>query len=244
MRLLNLTGRNLKEGFRDPIVVILSVAQPVFYLILFNLIAKSDPTAPVIFDLAYFIPGIILFCFGLLTLFMALLLARDRQRAFLTRLLVSPLRTTDFVLGYLLALIPFALFQVAACLITGFILGLDLHWGILFSLVVFIPLAVSCTALGIVAGSLFSENAAPAIGSLFVVVITFLGGVWMDLGVLGGLFERIAYLLPFAHAVDAGRLLFQGASPGEIGAQLAWVYGYGILFIFLGVVAFRWKTRP
>lgn len=196
MKLLSLTGRNLKEGFRDPIVVILSVAQPVFYLVLFNSIARSDPAAPDIFDLAYFIPGIILFCFGLLTLFMGLLLA------------------------------------------------LALNWGVLFSLIVFIPLAVSCTALGIVSGSLFSENAAPAIGSLFVVVITFLGGVWMDLGILGGLFERIAYLLPFAHAVDAGRLLFQGASLGEIGIQLAWVYGYGILFVFIGVASFRWKTRP
>ncbi len=244
MKALSLAGRNLKEVYREIAVIPLSVGQPVVFLLLFNYFSKSDPAAPDIFRIDMLVPGIILLSLGFITLFSALFLARDRQSAFLTRLLAAPLTPSDFILAYIIPYILIAILQTVACFIMALVLGMSFHAGILLSFIVFIPLAIICIALGMILGSLFSENVAPGIGSIAIMVMTLLGGVWMDLSWVGGWFERIAYILPFAHGLDAARVLIGGGAVSSIGSELIWILGYMIVFISLGILSFRWKTKP
>jgi len=244
MKMLSLAGRNLKEGYRDPIVIILSVGQPVLFLFLFHFISGGDPKAPEIFSIPLLVPGIILFCFGFLTIFSGILLSRDRKSAFLLRLLAAPLKPADFILAYILPFLPIAFFQMMVCVIVGFTLGMPFYTGILLSPVVFIPAAIICISLGMIIGSIFSENAAPPAGSLVIFVITILGGVWMDLSMVGGFMEKTANILPFAPAVDAGRVLLSGGGFSEIKGEFYQVTVYMLIFLFLSVAAFRWRTKP
>ena len=56
---------------------------------------------------------------------------------------------------------------------------------------------------------------------------------------IGGIFKKIGYSLPFAHAVDASRAVIKGGGLGDIGGNLYWIIGYTVVFAILGVVAFK-----
>src|SRR5665647_3253488 len=139
MRFLSLANRNMKEIYRDPVSISLGVAMPAILLILFISIGKNAPIE--MFTPKALTPGIIVFSFAFLMMFSAMLLSKDRQSAFLTRLLASPLKSTDYILAYSLPLLPIAILQIIVCFIVGIIFGVPLSLSILYSLVILIPVA-------------------------------------------------------------------------------------------------------
>ncbi|WP_199794822.1 NUDIX hydrolase [Paenibacillus faecalis] len=82
-------GRNRKEIFRDPLSIILGIALPLLLLVVFTTIEKNAPLDT--FKVENLTPGLIVFSFAFLMMFSALLIAKDKQSAFLTRLFASPL---------------------------------------------------------------------------------------------------------------------------------------------------------
>ena len=241
MRFLSLTNRNMKEVFRDPLSILLGVALPVGFLILFTSIAKNVPLD--LFTAKMLTPAIAVFGFAFLMMFSATLLTKDRQSAFLTRLLTTPLTSTDFILAYILPFLPLALLQIGVCFAVGSLLGYVFNWSSILALVVLIPTAVTCVGIGMVMGSLFTENQVAGIGSVLITVTSVFSGVWMDLNMVGGVFKRVGYILPFSHAVDAARAITNGAALGDVSRDLYWVFGYSVVFFVLGVICFSWRTK-
>ena len=114
MRAAAFAKRNLKELLRDPLTLFFGLGFPLVLLVLMNVIQRNVPVQ--IFALETLAPGIALFGLTFLALFSGLLLARDRTSAFLARLTASPMTAADFLLGYLLPLLPLAVGQSAICL--------------------------------------------------------------------------------------------------------------------------------
>ena len=114
MRIKAFAVRNLKELLRDPLTLFFGVGFPMVLLLLMNLIQRSIPVH--IFALETLAPGIALFGLTFLALFSGLLLARDRTSAFLARLTASPMTAADFLLGYLLPMLPMAAGQSVICM--------------------------------------------------------------------------------------------------------------------------------
>jgi len=104
-------------------------------------------------------------------------------------------------------------------------------------------MVIVCVALGMILGSLFTENQIAGIGSILISVIGIFSGAWMDLKMLGGAFEAIGYTLPFSHAVDATRAILKGSGFGDIILDFYWVLGYAVVFFILGILCFRWRTK-
>ena len=48
-------------------------------------------------------------------------------------------------------------------------------------------------------------------GALLTNLSAWLSGVWFDLKLVGGVFEKIANALPFVHAVEMEKALFSGS---------------------------------
>ena len=72
-------------------------------------------------------------------------------------------------------------------------------------------MAVFNIALGLLCGSLFGVKQVGGIcGALLTNLSAWLSGVWFDLKLVGGLFEKIANALPFVHAVEMEKALFCG----------------------------------
>jgi len=238
MRMLAFARRNMLEMLRDPLTLFFGVGFPLILLFLLSLIQANIP-AP-IFTPEKLAPGVAVFGQFFLALFAALLVSRDRCSALMLRLRTSPMHGADFILGYVLPLLPLALAQGALCLLAALPLGLDFGPGLLRTLMVLLPGAVLHISLGLVCGCLFNERQVGGIcGALLTNVGAWLSGIWFDLALVGETFERIAHALPFANSVDAARAALAG---GNVLAPLAVVCAYAVAFGLLAVWIFAART--
>ena len=209
MKMLTFAKRCAKEILRDPINLGFGLGFPLVLLLLLSAIQANIPVS--LFEIDNLTPGITVFGLSFLTLFSATLIAKDRESAFLQRLYTTPLTGMDFILGYLLPLFPIVLGQTAICYLAAIPLGLTVGIEILYAVVDILPMAVFNIALGLLCGSLLGVKQVGGIcGALLTNLSAYLSGVWFDLKLVGGAFEKIAYALPFVHAVEMERALFVG----------------------------------
>ena len=209
MRMLTFAKRCAKEILRDPINVGFGLGFPLVLLLLLSALQANIPVA--LFAIDTLTPGITVFGLSFFTLFSATLIARDRESALLQRLYTTPLRGADFILGYMLPLLPMALGQAILCYLFAIPLGLTLTKNVVFAVVGIIPMAVFYIALGLLCGSLLNSKQVGGIcGALLTNLSAWLSGVWFDLELVGGVFQKIAHALPFVHGVELEKALFSG----------------------------------
>ena len=209
MRMLTFAKRCAKEILRDPINLGFGLGFPLVLLLLLSTIQANVPVS--LFEIDTLTPGITVFGLSFMTLFSATLIAKDRESALLQRLYTTPLSGLDFILGYMLPMLPIAIAQAAICYLVALLLGLDFHLNIFYAVVGIIPMAVFNIALGLLCGSVLNVKQVGGIcGALLTNLSAWLSGVWFDLSLIGGVFEKIAKLLPFAHAVEMERALLAG----------------------------------
>ena len=209
MRMLTFAKRCSKEILRDPINLGFGIGFPLVLLFLLSAIQANIPVS--LFEIDTLTPGITVFGLSFMTLFSATLVAKDRESALLQRLYTTPLTGLDFILGYMLPLLPIALGQTVICYLAAIPLGLTVSVNIIYAVVGMIPMAVFNIALGLLCGSILGVKQVGGIcGALLTNLSAWLSGVWFDLKLVGGAFEKIANALPFVHAVEMEKALFRG----------------------------------
>lgn len=109
------------EILRSPLSYIFCVGFPVLMLLLFQMIAGVTGQT-YWFEMYRLAPGICVFSFLFVILFMALLVSRDRSTAFLTRLYTTRMTVSDYLLGYAIPGTVIGLAQVVLCYLTALIL--------------------------------------------------------------------------------------------------------------------------
>ena len=236
MRLRAFSGRTMKEILRDPLNLGFGIGFPVILLLLLSAIQANIPVS--LFEIQRLAPGIAVFGLAFLTLFSATLVARDREIAFLSRLYTTPMTALDFILGYLLPILPIALAQSAICYGFAAVLGLRLTVNVLYALVLMLPAALFFISVGLLCGSVMNVKQVGGIcGALFTNLTAWLSGTWFDLELVGGAFKKIAYALPFVHAVELERAAVSGSFAGIL-PHLLWVLGYAAAVTALAVCLF------
>ena len=209
MKMLTFAKRCAKEILRDPLNLVFGLGFPIVLLLLLSAIQSNIPVS--LFEIDRLTPGITVFGLSFMTLFSSTLLARDRESSFLQRLYTTPLKAGDFILGYMLPMIPIAAAQGIACYAVALALGLRVSLHIVYAVLMMIPISVFYIALGLLCGSLFNVKQVGGIcGALLTNLSAWLSGVWFDLKLVGGFFEKIANALPFVHAVEMEKALFRG----------------------------------
>ena len=209
MKMLTFARRCARELLRDPINLIFGLGFPLVLLLLLSSLQANIPVP--LFEIDTLTPGITVFGLSFLTLFSATLVARDRESAFLQRLYTTPLTGADFILGYLLPMLPLALGQSLVCFLFAIPLGLTVKIHILYAVLGIVPMAVFNISLGLLFGSLLGVKQVGGVcGALLTNLSAWLSGVWFDLELVGGAFEAIAHALPFYHAVELEQVLFRG----------------------------------
>ncbi len=236
MRMLTFAKRNAKEMLRDPLTLGFGLGFPVVLLLLLSAIQANVPVE--LFEIAHLTPGITVFGLAFMTLFSATIIAKDRGSSFLQRLYTTPMRASDFILGYTLPMLPLAVGQSVVCYAVAFALGLEWTVGILYALVFIIPVSVLFIALGLLFGSILTDKQVGGIcGALLTNLTAWLSGTWFDLQLVGGVFEKVAYALPFVHAVEMERALLASNFAGIL-PHLFWVIGYAAFALVLAVWLF------
>ncbi len=222
--MLTLAKRNAREILRDPLTVCFSLGFPLMILFLLTAIQANIPVE--LFELYHITPGIAVFGLSFMTLFSATLIAKDRESALLARLYTAPLSAADFIFAYLLPMIPIAVGQSLICFLAALCLGLKVSVNIVYCIAFIAPISLFYIFLGLLCGSLLSSKQVGGIcGAMLTNVAAFLSGTWFDLDMVGGTFRKIAYALPYVHAVELERAVLNGAWENML-PHLLWVLAY------------------
>lgn len=159
------------------------------------------------------------------------------------RLFTSPLKSYDFILGYTLPLVPMSLVQSLICYIAALFLGLEFSADIFLAIVVNIPISLVFISLGLLCGTVLNDKAVGGVcGALLTNLSAWFSNIWFDTALVGGWFESLANVLPFAHAVNAARYALSGEY-SQIMPELIWVIAYAIVLLIASITVFSVKIK-
>ncbi len=211
-RALIFAERNFREMTRDPVIYIFCLAFPVAMLALFAVINRYSGGKSPVFEFPSLIPGVITFSYSFVMLTQCLLVSKDKTTSLLKRLYTSPMKKSDFVIGYALPAFVLGLIQTAVCIVAGYVISLVVGSGYIGFVKCLLLAAEQLPALiinvfsGIIVGALLNEKSAPAITSIAISASGILGGAWMPLDTMGN-FEVFCRFLPFYPSVYLGRIV-------------------------------------
>lgn len=241
MKMLAFASRNTKEILRDPINLFFGLALPIVIMLLLSAIQANIPVS--LFEIDSLAPGIAVFGLSFISLFSGTLIAKDRSTSFLARLFSSPLRASDFILGYTLPLILMAIIQSLVCFMVAAFLGLEININILVAIITLIPTMILYIGIGLLCGSLFTDKQVGGIcGAILTNLTGWLSGTWFNLELVGGTFKAVAYGLPFVYAVNATRAAIIGDYT-HIMFELWVVILYAIVILILAIYCFNKKMK-
>lgn len=207
-RILTFSKRNIKEIIREPISFIFLFILPISMLILFYF-AFSSMTSQ--FEMKYLGPGMISFANVFLSLFSAQIIAEDKETSFASRLYTTPLKSSEFVLGYVASIIPIGLIQTFTVLVVACILDFSFFN---FSILLCIPFSIVSILLfvgfGLLIGSLLNSKAVGGVASILICGQSMLSGMWFPLEQMSESFNNFIKVLPFR----SGSLMFQNLCLG------------------------------
>jgi ABC-2 type transport system permease protein len=225
--MLNFAKRNLKELIRDPLSLIFEIALPVFLLFIFQQFNIPEES----FKIENFTPGILIFGFSFITLFTATLVSKDRSSSLLIRLMTSPMKSSDFILGYIISLIPIIIIQEIIFFIVATLLGLNITINIFYTIFISIFISILFITFGILIGSLVSEKASGGVGSVIVQLVCFTSGMYFPIEAMGGVFETICKALPFEACLN----IIQGTLHNDF-SNLTLIHIIVFLIYFIAVL--------
>jgi ABC-2 type transport system permease protein len=241
MKMLAFAQRNGKEIVRDKLNVAFGIGFPVVVLLLLTAIQSNVPVD--LFQIESLAPGVAVFGLSFISLFSGMLIAKDRTGLFMMRLFASPLKASDYILGYTIPLFPLALAQIVIGFAVAAALGFSINLYVLLSVVTLIPTALLFIGIGLLCGSIFTDKQVGGIcGALLTNLSAWLSGTWFDIDLVGGVFKKIAETLPFYHAVEAARAAVSG-KVGGIFPDLWWVIAYATVIMIAAILVFTHKMR-
>ena len=240
MKALIFSKRNLKEIIRDPVSLAFGVGLPVVMMIIFYYLYRSVSGMPSIYGVNSMAPGMAVFGLSFITLFMGMLIANDAQSSFLSRLFASPMKSTDFILGYSLPMLPCALFQIVICLAIGAVMGMKISIHILPAVIFLLIDALFYISLGLLFGSLFNSNQVGGISSLIVNAAAILSGTWIPLDTVKGGFKTVCNMLPFSHSLTLVKNTLTGDYSNTL-KDFVWVAISTLIISFAAAAVFKKK---
>lgn len=243
MRFLGLASRNFKETYRDRLDVSLLLAIPIMLMLVFGVILRSMPFfVEELSFIDYMAPGAIVFGLLILVSASARLMAMDKETGFLSRLMTTPARPSDFLLGYSLGLVAIVIVQIIIYIVVGWKLGMSVAGSPLLLFLILFITSLNCIAIGMIVASLARSKAqADNLSWLFILPMMLLSGaMFPPLEMMPSTVANIAYAFPFARAIDAARgVNIKGLGLETLSNDLLFLAGFAVVFFTIGVILFR-----
>ncbi len=190
-------------------------------------------------------PGIIVFGLLIMIPTAARIMVRDKEKGYLARLLTTPTRPWEFILGYTLCMTLVAIAQIAFFIIFAQLYGVHVTGSIGLAFLVFLLTAISSIGIGMMVASLSkSENQAEPLTWLFTMPLAVLSGVWFSISYMPKYIQTIANVFPYAHAVSSAReILIRGAGAAAVQNDVLFLAAWAAGSIILGTVFFARTMR-
>ena len=187
-------------------------------------------------------PGIIVFALLLLSINVAVTLAREVETKKLTRLKISKMNSFDLLFGTLIPWALIAIVQVLLLFLVAIVMGY--HWqggatGIGLAVLIGSIAGISSVSLGLIVASFSkSEKHASNLGTLIAVPMSFLVGAFFEVPT-----RFFTDVLPWGQAISGLRdVLTFGQGFGDVALTIAILTIQTAVLFIIGVVAFA-KTQ-
>lgn len=234
--------RNLVITLRNPVWIIVSLMQPLYFLILFAPLLDglaNSPGFPPGGALNVFMPGLLiqLGMFG--CAFVGFGLIAELRAGVIERMRVTPVSRLALLLGRAFRDVLILLVQSILLVVISIPFGLKVNWAgaaITLGLMVLLGLLMSSCSYAL-ALALKSEDAlAPMLNSV-IQPLLLLSGILLPLTLAPHWLRVVAAINPLSHVVDAARALFNGnLTDASVGRGLV------ILVVLVGL-AMWWAAR-
>ena len=190
-------------------------------------------------------PGIIIFGLLILIPTSARTMVHDKEKGFLARLLTTPAKPVDFLLGYSLSLVVITIAQIIIFMVGAWALGMDIVGSLWLAFLVFFLTGLCSIGVGMVVASLSkSENQAEPLCWLISMPLAMLSGCWFSIELMPSYLRNFAFAFPYAHSIDASRgILIRGVGMEAVSNDLLFLVGWAVVIFFIGVILFRRSMR-
>ncbi|MFE4727070.1 ABC transporter permease [Microbacterium sp. NPDC056736] len=233
-------GRVLRQLSHDPRSIALMLVAP---SLLVGLFAWLFSDLDGVFD-QFGGPILALFPFIVMFLITSITTLRERRSGTLERLMTTPIRKTDFILGYGLAFGLMATLQaIVTVTFAVWVCGLDVD-GPLWQLgLVAVVDAILGSALGLFA-SAFARTEFQAVQFMPLIVFPqiILGGLFMPREDMPDALYQISKVLPLSYAIDTINAVTAGDEGWDVFAPLLVVVAFAVGSLILASLTLRRRT--
>ena len=170
------------------------------------------------------------------------LIAAERERRTLRRLLVSPLQPLAYFLGIVLALLVVAVLQTVEVYVLAYALGSRFHGNVLLGATIVVLSVFAFVGLGFFFGARFARRSEDVNGPVaaFGVPLLVLAGTWFPVSLLPKFLLAVAWFDPVFHMNEALKgVAGRGLGWGDVAGSLWFLAGFAIFSLGLGVISYR-----
>jgi ABC-2 type transport system permease protein len=191
----------------------------------------------------YFAPGVISFAIMMVTIIITIILfVNERRTGTLQRLLASPAREEEIVVGYSLAFGLIGLVQSVVILAAAIILfDITIAGSVVLALFVVFLIGIGHQGFGILL-STGAKNELQAIQ--FIPLIIFpsilLSGLFWPVESIPSVLQPLSYVIPLRYGIDAERaIMLRGWGVGEIWLDIAVLAAFAVLMLGASVLLLK-----
>jgi ABC-2 type transport system permease protein len=165
----------------------------------------------------------------------------ERIRGTLSRILKTPVRRSEIVLGKLLAYLAIAMTQSLGVLILTQFFGLVVKSGLIPLFLALLLTSYAGCALGIFYSTFStSEKAVIQMSNLTVLFLNVAGGAIFPLSSMPEIAQALGELLPTSHSISAFRYItVKGLGPESWLLELGYLALFGTIVVVLATIAFK-----
>src|SRR5947209_6675066 len=243
--------RLIRATMRMPVFVIISIVQPVLWVLLFGQLFKSVTTIPGFGASSYvqfLAPGISIMTALFGAAYSGMGLLADIDRGVLDRLLATPVSRGALIAGRILHAAVQVVVQAAIILLVAVILGARPHGGLPGVLAVFLSASLLGAAFAGCSNALalIARRQELVIAAMNFVVLpsTFLSSMIMSRNLMPGWIRGVSRFNPVNWAVTAARDGFEGRAPSEMLLCLALLAAFALVCGFLATRSFGRYRKP
>lgn len=233
-----LTGRYLRELYRQPAVIFITLTQPVIWLLLFGELFKNVTQLPGFAGgnyATYLTPGVVIMTAIFSSSWAGMAYIEDMQTGVMDRFLTAPASRSALTVAMLAYQAVIVVVQSAIIIAMGWGIGAVFHGAIGIAVLIGVAVLIAVAVAGLSIGFALlvrQREALIGVSTTLVLPLTFLSGAFLSLSLVPGWIADIARFNPVNWAASAGRLATGGHPAwGTVGSYA------GFLAIALAVTA-------
>ena len=246
-----MTQRHFRNLLRQPAWILISLVQPVVWLLLYGALFRRIVEIPGFGATSYIdflTPGIVVMTCLFSAGWSGMDLIEDIDRGVVDRFLVSPASRSSIIAGRLLQGALVGIIQSVIIVVLGLILGAGYPGGIAGIAALTVASVLLGTAVGALSNAIgvLSRNVETmvAVSNFVLLPLTFMSSVFMARALMPGWMQSVATYNPVEWAVNAGREALV-ASPdwSVVLGRIGWLLVFTLVCTGLATRAFRVYQR-